>query len=316
MKKFSEIEMNQKTRTVALIEAIEELQTKNGNAYCRVTMSDGTETIKANLWDITKDKIRLEVNTLATVELMSSMYNDQVSYTLYKHGPAPETESILDYIRTAPLESQKMYDEILSFLRKEVPRTDRADLVTLVELIYEQNKEKLMYWSAAKTIHHNCHGGLLYHTYRMVKSVIPLTRVYPMLNKEILLAGTALHDIGKLVELETSPLGSADYTVSGNLLGHLFIGASMIKETADSSGMVFDAEMLELLLHCIASHHGELEYGAIAKPCIPEAFVISQIDMLDARIYQFEEEVNKLQPGTMSDRVFGLNTRVYRRTDQ
>lgn len=307
--KFKELEENKKTATVALLTLIEEKETKGGKPYCVLTLSDGESTIEAKLWNNAKADVAVEEKSLITAELYPKEYQGTLSYEVFRYGKAPDDLSITDFVVKAPYQPEAMYDEILSLLRKAVPEKEESDLVDMVINIYEDNKEKLLYWSAAKAVHHNCYGGLLYHTFRMVRAAFVLAKIYPV-DKELLLAGCALHDIGKLIELETDAMGIADYSVDGALFGHALLGCEMI--TKESVRNAYNEEKVRLLKHMIASHHGELDWGAVTKPSIPEAMMLHEIDMIDSRMYQFEQTFEKLEPGEMSDRIFGLDARVYR----
>ena len=135
--------------------------------------------------------------------------------------------------------------------------------------------------SAAISMHHDLRGGLLYHSYRMVKAADALCGVYTDLDRELLLCGTALHDIGKVWEYKTSISGDAAFTASGVLFGHLYMGAALIKGfTADGN---YNKEKVQLLIHMILSHHGTQEWGAVSCPAIPEAFALHYIDDLQER---------------------------------
>lgn len=161
-------------------------------------------------------------------------------------------------------------------------------------------------------MHHNFKGGLLYHTYRMVQMSQAAVNVYSSLDPELLLCATALHDIGKLFEMDTDLYGNASQTVSGALEGHLLIGVELVDHAYYDDPKAYDKERILLLKHCIASHHGKLEYDAIKIPSIPEAMVLSRIDDLDARMNMFEQEFDTLEEGKVSEKKnFGLETRVY-----
>ena len=129
------------------------------------------------------------------------------------------------------------------------------------------------------------------------------------LDGELLVSATALHDIGKLVELDVDDIGCTEYTTEGTLLGHLVLGMNIVQDTAerlsvDPSGM----------MSCIAGHHGKLEWGALKEPETAEEKILFNVDYLDSRIYIFEEAVKNVEPGKFSDRQFALNgARVYRR---
>ena len=303
--KFAELPLDTKTPTLALLQSIEESETKTGKAYVRMTLSDGDSVITANLWNKSKAEIQVEERTVIAVELYPKIYEGNVGYEVFRYGPCNDAQ-VTDFIIKAPFESEAMYDEILSLISKGAGENG---LYRLVKAIYEENKTKLLYWSAAKSVHHNCYGGLLYHTLRMMRSAFTLTKVYTTINKDVLFAAVALHDIGKITELETDELGIADYTVDGTLFGHALLGIEMIN--AKASG--YNPESIRLLKHCLAAHHGQLDWGAVTVPAIAEAMMLHEIDMIDSRMYQFEKAVEEItEPGQLGDKVFGLGTKVYR----
>ncbi|WP_368272884.1 HD domain-containing protein, partial [Fusicatenibacter saccharivorans] len=120
-----------------------------------------------------------------------------------------------------------------------------------------------------------------------------------------------LHDIGKLQELDTDATGVAEYTVDGNLFGHTLLAIEMI-DRKNFENPTYPAEKIRLLKHCIAAHHGQLEYGAITMPAVREAMLLHEIDVIDASMYQYEQAEKTLNPGEMSDRIFGLGVKVYK----
>lgn len=127
---------------------------------------------------------------------------------------------------------------------------------------------------------------------------------------ELLVCAALLHDIGKLRELDSDSSGSVEYTVEGLLFGHHAIGLHMIEEGAENMGISVDSR----LLHCIASHHGKTDWGALVPPQIPEAMLLHEIDNLDAKLYAAEEAVGGIEEGKFSARVFALDgSRIYRR---
>lgn len=320
-KKFNECKLDEKMITVCLVKRVEEKLTKRGTTYCRVTLSDGTNPdIEANIWDKTREgfysvlwgnKERLEKGLplvekgLITCGIYPKKYNDSTTYDIQGYGPAPEKADIGEFIKKAPIESLVMYSYLVGLLS---PDTLYGQIV---KILYEANKEKLLYASAAKSMHHDIYGGLLYHTFRMAQNAEQIAKVYPV-DRDLLLAGVILHDIGKLREMDTDNLGIAEYTIDGNLFGHLFMGTEMVRDAA--IGLGFDGtEEVRKLMHMVASHHGKPEWDAIKRPMFLEAELLFFIDNMDARVYQYEEEYEKLEPGTMSDNIiFGLDHRVYR----
>lgn len=288
-----------------LITKLEEKLTKNGSAYVVFTLTDGEKEIEANLWNHSITDVTVTPESVASFEINCKMYQDKLSYEVCRYMQADNSMDVTNFIRKAPIESENMFKEILT-----ICDTAGGELPVLVRRVYEAEKEKLLFWGAAKAIHHNYYGGLLYHTLRMVRQAYVLYSVYPELDREVLFCAAALHDIGKLRELETSALGISDYTTLGNLSSHLSIGSQMITEY--SQGMNIPVEKLMLMKHCVESHHGKLEWGAISTPMTKEAYALFLIDMMDSRMEQYINVENTLEPGTFSSRIFGLDTKVYR----
>lgn len=208
--KFKEIALDTATWTVAFLGAIEERETKSKKPFCTFHLLDGDIAITANLWNTEKKDIyKVQEKSVISVQLYKKLYNGVETYEVKEYQAAPDDAKLEDYLLTAPIPSQDMMDEIKSILSKEISETE---LYPLVMGILDENADKLLYWAAAKTIHHNCYGGLLYHMLRMLKTAVILSRVYRF-DKELLYSAVILHDIGKLQELDTDATGVAEYTV-------------------------------------------------------------------------------------------------------
>jgi 3'-5' exoribonuclease len=129
----------------------------------------------------------------------------------------------------------------------------------------------------------------------------------------LLYAGIILHDIGKLQELYTdSTVTATDYTIEGELLGHIIIGIRILEEHAQT----LDIEKKLILEHMILSHHQNPEWGSPVRPMTPEAEMLHHLDMIDARMYDFKKATEQVHAGLMSERVYTLNNRkVYKSLD-
>ena len=193
----------------------------------------------------------------------------------------------------------------------KIDKMQNADLAALVRSIYEENKDRLLWQSAAKSVHHNKVGELLWHVARMVKMAGATADTYSFIDRDMLLAGVLVHDIGKLNELLTDEVGVTDYTRDGFLFGHALLGIEIVKKHAEKLGT--PAETVRCLTHIIASHHGLREYGAIATPATAEAYAVHCIDLIDARMYIFEDALGKLDSAKFSDPIHTLEgTRIYK----
>ena len=199
---------------------------------------------------------------------------------------------------------------MMSSITERVSQITEPELKDMMAAILIDFRSKIMYWAAAKSMHHNLYGGLLYHMYRMGKNADMQCDLYPMLNRDLLICGVYLHDIGKLMELDTSIMGSAEYTLTGNLLGHLYLGMNLLEDYA--LRFKLPEELKLQLLHMIASHHGKQEYGAIVVPKTLEAEMLHFLDMIDSKMYAMEDALTNMGEDQNSILVKSINTTIYR----
>lgn len=304
--------LDTKIMGVMLLESITQGETKQKTSFLTLGLTDGKEKIEAKYWNCSKDNFEIPEQSLIGVELYAKNYMDAKSFEVTRYTKMPDYcgYTVSDFVVKPPIPAEDMYNFILCTVCSTAENGVCDSVVSIVRYLYDKNKEKLMYWSAAERVHHNLYSGLLYHTFRMLQLAMVAVKVYPCANPQLLLCAVALHDIGKLEELETSSLGSAKYTVDGNLFGHTALGLRMIDKAAEYLNIP-DEETRDLR-HCIAAHHGKTEWGAVAKPATIEAYLLHEIDMIDSRVYQFEDIYNNTEPGEVSDRIFGLdNTKIY-----
>lgn len=303
--------------TPVLVTNVVEKLTKTNDPYCVFTMSDGSATITANRFGDRATRIpaslennEIFIRKICIAKIECSLYNGAISFNVKDIQATADGEYDLgNFIIKAPIDSETMFNIIVNGLEKNCTSNIKDIAINL----YKQNKEKLLYWSAAKSVHHSYYGGLLYHTYRMLNHAGLVCKVYKELNHDLLLVGTALHDIGKLVELETDELGTASYSTDGNLLGHLLLGIEMINDEVRKAPDKYNPEEVRILKHMVASHHGKLEYEAIKQPAVTEAFVLWLIDMMDAKIEGCEENYANMQDNeTSASIIFGLDARLYK----
>ncbi len=243
----------------------------------------------------------------------TKLYEGRTDYQLQSCSAPTEPAEIQDFIISAPEKPEKMYQLLVSYLKN--CREDEWGIVDLTQEILEENKDKLLMWGAAKAIHHNFYGGLLYHTLSMVQEAYVTQKANKRLNNELLICGTILHDIGKLRELTTDEIGVSDYTIEGRLIGHIVLADEMILEKvflAKQEGHPYPSEKVSMLRHMILSHHGTTEWGSPVAPAILEAEVLHQIDYMDSRLIQYTDAYNKLEAGEMSERIYGLGSSVVR----
>ena len=209
-----------------------------------------------------------------------------------------------DLVRSVNYSGEEMFGELLSIAEG----FSDNDLKTLVTAILADSKEKMLYWPAAYKLHHAVRGGLLMHTLSIVRLCQSVCDTYPFLDRELLISGAMLHDIAKLDEYSVGSTGIADgYSVEGNLLGHLAMGATKVDEYSKKLGI--SRETSVLLQHMILSHHGDPEFGAAVRPMFIEAEVLSELDLLDSRIYIMRESASAVKRGEFSARMWSMDNR-------
>ena len=311
--------------TDLVVSGITQASTSNNKPMIKITISDGEESLTALMFDTTRkdlSDIGIEEGSTALVTLEVTEYKGNKSYKINNINPVklPEDE-LKQLVKLPPEDPDKLVADIIALIKRssgreydtsttEVPSDDYS-LTALAVRIISTNIKNFTKSSAAKTMHHNLYGGLAYHTYRMIKTAYSICDVYPLLNRELLVCGTALHDIGKLVEIKTSDTGIATYTDMGNLFGHSLLGIEMIdhevwRQNQAAGGRSYNAEQVALLKHMLASHHGQPEWGAIRSPSTPEAMILHELDMIDSRMYMYEDNFAQMEPGSSSDPVFGI----------
>ena len=181
-------------------------------------------------------------------------------------------------------------------------------LQDLVKACFDFYGDKFYQYPAATRNHHDFVGGLASHVYGMANLAVSICELYPIYNRDLLLAGVLIHDMGKIDEY-TAPILS-EYTALGKLVGHISIMHANLVQVARELGYE-DKEQTLLLRHLLLSHHGELEYGSPVVPMLKEAEMLNFIDNMDARTNMFEKFYDDQEEGTFSPRMFALNNRNF-----
>lgn len=282
----------------------------NGKKYLDFLLGDSTGEISAKLWEVTSEtenafKDNKIIKARGTV--VSWQGTLQFKMEKFRNAEPSDNVKIEDYVQTAPFESQYMFEQI----NKCIDDMHNEDIKNIVGHLFGHNKEKLMYYPAAKKHHHSIRGGLLYHIITMLNMAERLASIYTFLNKDLLYAGVILHDLAKIKEMDSNELGIvSDYTIEGTLLGHITQGVKDVEVVGEKFNS--DREVIVLLQHMILSHHYEPEYGSPVKPMIPEAEMLHYLDIIDARMYDMRRVTMETPKGEFSERLWSLeNRRVY-----
>ena len=293
-----------------LIKTLDKKTSSRGAAYLDLTVADATGEMNAKFWDY-NEQLHNHFASGDIVKIRGSIspYNgvDQLRIDRIRDVGVGDNINASDFVPSAECSAESMYDALITSANNF--RDD--ELKKLVTTLYERNKEVMLYAPAAFKLHHAIRGGLLYHILSIVRLCEGVCKIYPYVDKELLIAGAMLHDISKITEFNLNKTGLVeDYSVKGNLLGHIPMGAMLIESTCKELSISEETAML--VEHMILSHHGNPEYGAAVRPMFLEAVILSELDLLDSRIYEVATAVKDLEKGQFSSRQWALdNVKLY-----
>lgn len=287
----SDIKENQKVDSVFLVKSKSAATGKTGKPYIYLRLSDKTGEIKGYIWDNSERFGGLfEAGDFVKVKSKSSVFQNELQLgisEIEKIDSGKIDENLLKlFLKSTGYDTDVMISELSAILNNTL-NDEYVIALTRKFLDDESYMKKLKTMPAAKSIHHGYIGGLLEHTLSMLKIGVFMSKHYEQyVNKNVLIAGIFLHDVGKMEELSNKNNGIYEYSDEGKLLGHIIIGVNIIDKKIDEIKN-FPKSLRNLLLHSIISHHGELEFGSPKRPKTIEALLIHFIDNMDAKANQF-----------------------------
>ncbi len=259
-------------------------KTRDGRPFLLCTLRDRTGLLNGVFWDV-PDYVDawVKAGLAVLVSGQTNNYKNALQVNITDLNQAGDTDSA-DLLPS----SQRSRTEMLAELQEQISQLEEPwhSLVTHI-LLNEDFLARFADAPAARMMHHAYIGGLLEHTLSMASLANFLATHYPYVNKDLLLAGTLLHDMGKTEEYGID--GSFDFSEDGRLVGHIVRAVIMIEQAATE--LDFPPEELRQLVHLILSHHGNLEWGSPVKPKTLEAILLHQIDLLDSRIQGFYDHI-------------------------
>src|SRR6266849_3344352 len=288
---------------------------KSGEPYLALTLGDRTGQIEAKMWDNVEEAIDVfDQDDFLKVKGLLNKYKNRFQLTIHKVRRLDEAD--VDFCDYLP-KSTKNLDELWQVLVDFVSTFQNPYLKALLQAFMADPEITTAYRSApaAKTLHHAFIGGLLDHVVSLFCSCDLVCRNYPQVDRDLLLTGAFLHDIGKIHELAYTR--SFSYTTRGQLLGHMIIELEMVQAKL-ALFPDFPAELKTLLEHLIISHHGEYEFGSPKLPMFAEALLLHYMDDLDSKMeamrIHFEREADLESPWTSYNASLGrplLNSAKY-----
>ena len=286
-----------------------QIKTSNsGKPFLAACVADRSGAVDAKFWDYSGPLGPQDEGTVVKLRGGVSEYRGSLQLILTRVRPVQEDDrySLGDLVPTAPIDPDTSWQELLALA------DGTGEYQAVCRRVLERLGDRFRSLPGGKSMHHSFLNGLLMHTLYMARMADFLAGMYPeTVDRDLLVAGTILHDAAKCDEFVTSPLGLVtEYSVKGQLLGHLVMGAQEVASAAKELNVPEEKSIL--LQHLLLSHHGEPEFGAAVRPACAESELLSLIDMMDSRMEIYQEALEDVPAGSFSKRVFALDKKVFR----
>lgn len=272
--------------------------------YLTLTLGDKTGQIEAKGWDKAEElALRFAENDIVLLEGQVELFNDKLQLKVVNLHKVDKYD-LSDFLPITSKDVDKLFNYIKSV------KIQNHYLKSLLESFFNDEKFVTSFKKApaAKSLHHCYLGGLIEHTYEVVKICEVVCELFPQIDRELLFTGAILHDIGKIKELKFTKV--IDYTDEGRLIGHVVMGERIISERMTTIAG-FPKELKMRLSHLLLSHHGEYEWGSPKRPKTLEACTLHYAENLDAQINRFILLIEKEKDKTWANYDRLLERHIY-----
>lgn len=295
-------------------------RTRGDKPYLRCLIGDRTGDIPGRMWSIDEQTFgRLPTDGFVSLEGETQAYQGEIQLIIQAIDPAdPTPDELRDLLPASKRDPEEMFSELAAILATASHPAMKA--LARAYLSDEHLMGALKKCPAAKTLHHAYLGGLLEHTLTLLKLADRVCPLYPKINRDLVLLGLFIHDLGKTRELVYDRTFA--YTDRGELVGHVVDGVIMLREKAQQlireSGVRVPPTALMALEHIVLSHHGQPEFGAAKLPSTPEAILVSMLDNLDARTSMAlaaarpDRAARVNMGGNFTEKQWALDTKLFR----
>lgn len=311
MKVLKDYAVNETNDSFVLIQHAEKRIDKKGNAYLSLVFQDKTMWMKAQLWHLTaEDEAMYQSGKVVYIKGKREVFQGQPQMRILSMRLATKEEPYQPelYQSQQTLSATTMEEQ----LQQAIAAIDYTPWRNIVQHIVDQHQSAIYQAPAAKSFHHTFKGGLMSHTLSLLQLAHGYVQHYPMINKDLLIAGIILHDIAKVEEFHLED-GQTTYTLAGNLCGHIVMMDEWIDRVAMQLGYGTEQEDIIVLKHMVLAHHGKKEYGSPVEPRLLEAEVLHQIDHNDATIQMISQSLQHTEVGQYTLPIVGCDNRSFYR---
>ena len=275
--------------------------TDKGLSYLNVTFQDKSGTIEAKKWDASDDDLKvLSPGSVVLVDAIVNLYKNQPQLKVVGISKLdPKEIDMSNFARVSPIP----LEELKARLDKYLSSFKDKDVEKVTKAVISHFYDRYITYPGAVKVHHEFGSGILHHSLFMADVADALSKIYTQVDRDILVAGALLHDIGKTIEYE-NPVAPVQ-TAEGKLCGHVAIGYAEFKRIVDE--LHIESEVPLLLEHMILAHHGTLEFGSPVIPATREALLLSEIDMLDSRQMILDKALDQVKEGEFTPRLWMMD---------
>ncbi|MCX7857404.1 MAG: HD domain-containing protein [Deltaproteobacteria bacterium] len=278
---------------------------KNNTRYISLLLKDSSGTIEGRIWDrVDELESKFDKNDIVFLNSRATLYQEKLQLTIWNIKKVEEISTVEEMRAFLP-EIQTGINYMRGEFHNILNEIQNSQLKAIFEEMEKKKNmaDKYFFFPASTNVHHMSIGGLLEHSVSMAKMGREVVKIIGG-NKDLVLAGCLLHDIGKIEEIEIK--GGFKYSDKGRLLGHIVLGIDILKGiTGEIEG--FPESLYNALLHIIASHHGTEEWGSPRKPMFIEALIVHYLDNLDSKVMGVKEHMKE----RMADERWTEYHRVY-----
>lgn len=276
-----------------------------GKSYLNLVLQDKTGTINAKKWDVSDNDLSIIVpGKVMEFEGEINSYKGTLQFKVTGVSETiKELVNIADFKKVSPIPLETLKARLDAYLKS----FKDPDVSLITNKVVEHFYDKYITYPAAVRIHHEFGSGIIHHSLAMADLAEAIAKLYPEVDRDILVAGALLHDIGKTVEYKDLPV--PEVTTEGKLIGHISIMYAEFKKIVDPLNI--KSEVPLLLEHMILAHHGQLEFGSPVLPETREALLLSMIDLLDSRMMVLDKALKEVKPGEFTERIWSMDNISY-----
>ena len=283
-----------------IVASVAKCASDKGKCYLNINFQDKTGVIPSKKWEVSDHDLAIIVpGAVLEVEGDVTSYKGALQFKVTSvNETIKELVDISNFKKVSPIPQSELKARLDAYLKSFKDK----DVSLITNKVIEKFYDKYITYPAAKSIHHDFGGGIIHHSLAMADLAEAVAKLYPV-DRDILVAGALLHDIGKTMEYKDLPV--PEYTVEGKLIGHISIMYAEFKKVVDELNI--KSEVPLLLEHMILAHHGQLEFGSPVLPATKEALLLSMIDLLDSRMAVLEKAYANTKPGEFTEKIWSMD---------